>query len=130
LPTSAGGPTSDFNGDGTSDILWQNTNGQPATWLLNNTTPFNESVASGNPGPSWQVVGAGDFNGEGDADILWQNTNGQAAVWLMNGTTPFSEMAVGANPGPGSSSAAAISTTMATPTCCGRPPIARPRSGW
>ena len=90
----------DFNGDKTSDILWQNTNGQAATWLLNNTAPFNESVVGGNPGPSWQVIGAGDFNGDGDADILWQNTNGQPAVWLMNGTTPFSEVAVGSNPGP------------------------------
>jgi hypothetical protein len=84
----------DFNGDKTSDILWQNTSGQAATWLLNNTVPFNESLAGSNPGPSWQVIGAGDFNGDGDADILWQNTNGQPAVWLMNGTTPFSEVAV------------------------------------
>ena len=100
LPTSAGGPTSDFNGDGTSDILWQNTNGQPATWLMSDTAPFNEPVVGGNPGPSWQVIGAGDFNGDGDADILWQNTNGQPAIWLMNGATPFSELVVGANPGP------------------------------
>jgi hypothetical protein len=93
-------PPYDFNGDKTSDILWQNTSGQAATWLLNNTNPFNESVAGSNPGPSWQVIGAGDFNGDGDADILWQNTNGQPAVWLMNGTTPFNESAVSSNPGP------------------------------
>ena len=89
----------DFNGDKTSDILWQNTNGQAAVWLMNGTTPISGPVV-GNPGPSWQVIGAGDFNGDGDADILWQNTDGQAAVWLMNGTTPISEVAVGANPGP------------------------------
>jgi ELWxxDGT repeat protein len=100
LPTSAGGPTSDFNGDGTSDILWQNTNGQAATWLLNNAAPFNQPVVGSNPGSSWQVIGAGDFNGDGDADILWQNTDGQPAIWVMNGTTPVSEPVVGANPGP------------------------------
>ncbi len=100
LPTAAGGPTSDFNGDGTSDILWQNANGQPATWLLNNTTPISEPAVGTNPGPSWQAIGASDFNGDGDADILWQNTNGQPAVWLMNRSTPFSEVTVGANPGP------------------------------
>ena len=27
--------TSDFNGDGKSDILWQNDNGQVAIWELN-----------------------------------------------------------------------------------------------
>ncbi len=42
LPTSAGGPTGDFNGDGTSDILWQNGNGQPAIWLMNGTAPISE----------------------------------------------------------------------------------------
>ena len=30
----------DFNGDGDADILWQNTNGQPAIWLMNGTTPL------------------------------------------------------------------------------------------
>jgi hypothetical protein len=99
-PGSLSAIPSDFNGDGTSDILWQNTNGQPAVWLLNNTAPFNEPAVGGNPGPSWQVIGAGDFNGDGDADILWQNSNGQPAIWLMNGTTPFNESVVGGNPGP------------------------------
>ena len=27
--------TGDFNGDGKSDILWQNDNGQAAIWLMN-----------------------------------------------------------------------------------------------
>ena len=68
----------DFNGDGDADILWQNTNGRPAVWLMNGTTPFSEVAVGSNPGPSWQVIGAGDFNGDDDADILWRNTNGQA----------------------------------------------------
>ena len=28
-------PTHNFNGDGKSDILWQNDNGTPAIWLMN-----------------------------------------------------------------------------------------------
>ena len=91
---------SDFNGDSKSDILWQNTDGQAAIWTMNGTTPFNQPAVGSNPGPGWQVIGAGDFNGDGDADILWQNTNGQAAIWLMNGTTPTFEGLVGSNPGP------------------------------
>jgi hypothetical protein len=98
-PTSASSST-DSNGDGDSDILWQNDSGQVAIWLMNSTAPFSEVLVGANPGPSWQVIGAGDFNGDRDADILFQNTNGQAAIWLMNGTTPFSEPVVGANPGP------------------------------
>ena len=27
--------TGDFNGDGKSDILWRNTNGEMAIWLMN-----------------------------------------------------------------------------------------------
>ena len=34
--------TGDFSGDGDADILWQNTNGQAAIWLMNGTTPFSE----------------------------------------------------------------------------------------
>ncbi|MGB9645433.1 MAG: hypothetical protein WCB44_09980, partial [Stellaceae bacterium] len=91
---------SDFNVDGDSDILWQNTSGQPAVWLMNGTTPFSQPLVDSNPGPSWQVVGTGNFYGGGQADILWQNTDGQAAIWAMNGTTPVGEPLVGANPGP------------------------------
>ena len=40
----------DFTGDKTSDILWQNTNGQAAAWLLNNTAPFNEFLGRQQPG--------------------------------------------------------------------------------
>jgi hypothetical protein len=93
-------PLSDFNGDGNSDIPFQNVDGLAAIWLMNGTTPFSEPVVGGNPGSSWQVIGAGDFYGGNQADILWQNTNGQPAIWVMNGTTPVSEPVVGANPGP------------------------------
>ena len=64
--------TGDFNGDGKSDILWQNTNGQVAIWEMNGTTPIAEQAVSVNPGPNWKAVGTGDFNGDGDFDILLQ----------------------------------------------------------
>jgi FG-GAP repeat len=67
---------------------------------MNGATPFNESVISGNPGPSWRIIGAGDYNGDGKSDIVWQNDSGQAAIWLINGTTPVSEVLAGGNPGP------------------------------
>jgi beta-glucanase (GH16 family) len=97
--SSNGPPPSDFNGDGYSDILWQNTSGQPGIWEMNGTNVINEGNVGANPGPSWKAIGTGDFNGDGHSAILWQNTNGQAAIWEMNGTNPINEANVGANPG-------------------------------
>lgn len=75
----------DFNNDGQSDILWQNTSGARAIWLMNGTGRTS-SVSLGTITPSWNIVGSGDFNGDGKADILWQNTSGERFIWLMNGT--------------------------------------------
>jgi len=36
----------DFNGDGDADILWQNTNGQAAVWLMNGITPPTQAARS------------------------------------------------------------------------------------
>jgi hypothetical protein len=74
-------PATDFNGDGRSDILWRNDNGQIGDWL---------GGANGGFGPGWgtavsldwKVVGTGDFNGDGRDDILWRNDNGQVSDWL------------------------------------------------
>ena len=76
--------TGDFNGDGKSDVLWQNDNGTPAIWLMDGTNVIGAGAVGSNPGPSWHVDGTGDFNGDGKSDILWQNDSGQAAIWLMD----------------------------------------------
>jgi hypothetical protein len=90
----------DFDGNGKSDILWQDDSGQAALWLLNGSTVTNSGLAGGNPGPSWHIKGSGDFDGDGKADILWQNDSGQAALWLMNGASETIGALVGSNPGP------------------------------
>ena len=96
--------TGDFNGDGHSDILWQNANGQAAIWELNGTNQIagGSQLVGPNPGPSWKVMGTGDFNDDGHSDILWQNANGQAAVWEMDGLNQIAggSQLVGPNPGP------------------------------
>ena len=99
-PAAPASPHVDFNGDGHSDILWQNTNGQAAIWEMNGTNVIGGGWVGANPGPSWQAIGTGDFNDDGHSDILWQNTDGQAAIWEMNGTNPIGMGNVGANPGP------------------------------
>jgi hypothetical protein len=102
--------TGDFNGDGSSDILWQNVNGQASIWDMSGSTLIGGGAVSANPGPSWRAIGTGDFyqfvrslvNGPavGDPDILWQNANGQVSIWEMNGTKIVSGGPVSANPGP------------------------------
>jgi len=86
----------DFNGDGKSDLIWQNTaSGQRAIWLMNSTTNVS-SVSLGTVTTDWDIAGAADFNGDGKPDLIWQNmVNGQRAIWLMNGTTYVSSVSLG-----------------------------------
>jgi hypothetical protein len=88
----------DFNGDGRSDILWQNSSGAVAIWELNGTSIIGGGSLS-NPGPSWHAMGSGNFSADGKSDILWQNDSGQVAIWEMNGTTVIGGGSI-ANPGP------------------------------
>src|SRR6266513_1007349 len=86
---------SDFNGDGKADILWHNTSGARAIWLMNGTT-YGSSVNLGTVGISWNIAGSGDFNGDGKSDILWQDSStGQRLIWIMNGTTRTSAVNLG-----------------------------------
>ena len=94
----AGGPQpgADFNGDGKSDLVWQNTTtGERYVWLMSGTT-FTSSVSLGVVSTPWQIAGTGDFNGDGKPDLVWQNTaTGDRYVWLMNGTTFTSSVYLG-----------------------------------
>jgi hypothetical protein len=79
----------DFNGDGKNDILWQNTDGSTAMWLMNGLNVISSGGLLG-PGSGWSIQQVGDFNGDGKSDILWLNTDGSTAMWLMNGLTVIS----------------------------------------
>jgi len=50
--------TGDFNGDGMSDILWNDTSGDTAIWFMNGTT-VSSGVGLGTIGTSWSMQGAG-----------------------------------------------------------------------
>jgi hypothetical protein len=79
----------DFDGDGRSDLILQNTaTNQIAGWFLNSARVLNSALVSDVPDSSYQVVGSADFNGDGKPDCLFQNRlTGQLAVWFMNRTT-------------------------------------------
>ncbi|HEY4920634.1 MAG TPA: VCBS repeat-containing protein, partial [Xanthobacteraceae bacterium] len=90
--------TGDFNGDGKSDILFQNSDGTPEVWLMNGTSVTTQATLGG-PQPSLHIVATADFNQDGDADILFQNTStGAPVIWTMNGTSVTHQTTVG-NPG-------------------------------
>ena len=76
----------DFNGDGKSDILWQNTyTGARSLWLMDGVN-FSSAVTLAVIDPMWQIAAVADFNGDGKPDILWQNTyTGARSIWLMDG---------------------------------------------
>ena len=87
----------DFYGDGHSDILWRNQNGQLAIWKMNGTL-IKGSAMLASPGGTWRVVGEGDFYGNGRSDILFQDAKGNLAIWEMNGAAIVGGGNVG-NPG-------------------------------
>jgi hypothetical protein len=88
----------DFNGDGKSDLLFQNTNATPQIWLMNGTSVISQTSLP-DPPVQWRIVGSGDFNADGNADILWINTvSNQPAIWEMNGTSIISAVGLVAPP--------------------------------
>jgi hypothetical protein len=79
--------SSDFNGDGNSDILWQNSvTGALDISLMNGAAGTPASIGTLPAG--YTAIGSGDFNGDGKSDVLLENTTtGGAQIWLMNGTS-------------------------------------------
>lgn len=79
----------DFDGDGRSDILWRNDNGQFGNWLANANGSFAPNSAITAVSLDWRVAGTGDFNGDGKIDVLWRNDNGTVGDWLATGGGNF-----------------------------------------
>jgi len=82
---------SDFDGNGTTDLLWQNqSSGDLFVWYMNGTVQTGGGFTSpkGVTGPGWFLRGAADLNSDGSVDLLWQNVaTGALYVWFMNGRT-------------------------------------------
>ncbi|MCA6125822.1 VCBS repeat-containing protein [Bradyrhizobium sp. WSM 1704] len=74
-------PLKDFNGDGHSDILWQNDNGTVSVWDSGQLGGAHIISSAGVVPASWHISGKGDFDGNGRTDILWQNDDGKVSIW-------------------------------------------------
>ncbi len=85
---SGDGP--DFNNDGQTDILWNNTGtGDTLYWYMNGIARASLAFLANSPviPTTWKPVGTADFDNDGELDILWQNDNGTLVVWFMSNTT-------------------------------------------
>ncbi len=115
--------THDFDHSGRSDILWHDSSGNTAVWLMNGAT-ISSSAFVGNVPTSWSIVGTRDFNGDGKADIVWRDTSGNTAIWFMKVGRSLQALLLGTCPRAGQSPEPQISTAMAIPTSSGVTPAA------
>ena len=78
----------DFDGNGTTDILWRNTStGENYIYFMDGGSILpSEGYIRTVADQTWQVAGIGDFDGDGRSDILWRNAStGNNYIYFMNG---------------------------------------------
>jgi hypothetical protein len=73
----------DFDGDGTTDILWYDADsGTARIWLMGDfagDAEFDAQFAAG-----WVVAGVGDFDGDGRGEIAIWNQSTQLEIWGLD----------------------------------------------
>ncbi len=92
--------SSDFNGDGKSDVLWENLASGEVGW---NDGPLTAWHDLGVVQTTYDVVATADFTGGGRTDLLWSNpttgdigwNDGPKTTWHDLGTAPTSYRVVG-----------------------------------
>ena len=75
---------SDFDGDGSSDILWHNTeDGRNIFWFMDGTGRTSAQLIQTISDP-WVLRGQADFNGDGTTDLLWRDlSDGRNLIWFF-----------------------------------------------
>ena len=89
-------PPKDFNGDGTSDILFTNTSG---TLLTGREERHLLRLERHRHCFRLDVVGTGDFNGDGTRDVLFTNASGTLVDWTLKNGTYSGWNGIGSAPG-------------------------------
>lgn len=84
-PTFSVQVTGDFNGDGETDIAFENPNtGGVWQWQVSALTILHQGAVDV-ADPSFNLLGSADFNGDGKDDLLWRNDAGVVYIWTMDG---------------------------------------------
>jgi hypothetical protein len=81
--------TADFDGDGTTDLLWTNDSlRKQSIWRVRGAAILGFSMLNHAPrANAWVLDEVKDLDSDGDADLIWRNlTTGGRFGWLMNGT--------------------------------------------
>ncbi len=80
---------SDFNGDGSPDIVFQDDNSFLAVWNMNKGSFVSSDflLPSQVGEPNWTIAGSGDFDGDGKEDLVFQHADGTVAIWFMDGVS-------------------------------------------
>ncbi len=77
----------DFNGDGTDDLLFQNSNGQTLVWDMNGEAVKSYGSVFTTVAPPWHIQAVADINADGHPDLLWWNSStGECLLWEMAGS--------------------------------------------
>jgi M6 family metalloprotease-like protein len=76
----------DFDGNGSVDVLIQNSAGKLAAWYLQKGAFLrNGYLAAGKTaGSGWFARGVGDFDGDGKTDVVFQHSTGKIRMWFLN----------------------------------------------
>jgi Alpha/beta hydrolase domain/FG-GAP-like repeat len=84
----------DFDGNGSTDLVWQDNAGNVGIWLMSGTTVLSTAIV-GNAPSIWSIAATGDYNGDGKSDLLWKDSSGNVGAWFMNGATISSSVIYG-----------------------------------
>lgn len=106
IPGSSHTP-GDFNGDGTSDLLWFNPAlSQVGYWTMTATTPPSDygggitrtDLRSYNVTQGYFVGAVGDFNNDGYADLVYTSANHDLWLWTNNQQGGWASTEIGTYP--------------------------------
>jgi hypothetical protein len=89
----------DFDGNGTSDVVWANgASGSVLLYEMQGSHVVGQATLGG--GGGWSVAATGDFDGDNTTDVLWQNSgSGAVLMYEMDGTQVIGQATIGGGGG-------------------------------